>query len=243
MKLEIQHLHKAFSGRPVLENLNYHVESCRALVLLGSSGCGKSTLLRILAGLLPADSGRIKVNGGDLGAEETILRHYRKKLGIVFQSSNLFPHLSALDNLLLPLEKVHGYSPDQARARVDYLLEHFQLAIHADKKPGQLSGGQRQRIAIARSLAHEPKLLLLDEPTSALDPEMAAEVLNTIETLKKESTDFILVTHQIPFARRVADQILFLSNGQVHESGPASALFENPQSPLLKDFLRKHFEY
>jgi polar amino acid transport system ATP-binding protein len=243
MKLELQNLNKAFSGQQVLKDLSYLCDNCQSLVLLGPSGCGKSTLLRILAGLLPADSGSIRINNGDQPSTEKELRGYRQKLGIVFQSSNLFPNLSAFNNLLLPLEKVHGYTKGRAHSRIDYLLNHFQLRDHAHKKPAQLSGGQRQRIAIARALAHEPKLLLLDEPTSALDPEMAAEVLNTIEVLKKEGTDFILVTHQIPFARRVADQVLFLNSGHIHESGPASSLLENPQSPLLRDFLRKHFEY
>ncbi len=243
MKLELESLNKSFSGQAVLKDLGYSCDSCQSLVLLGASGCGKSTLLRILAGLLPADSGSIRFNGEVLSPAENTLREYRKKLGIVFQSSNLFPHLSAYDNLLLPLEKVHGYTKERARSRIDSLLKHFQLDAHAYKKPGQLSGGQRQRIAIARALAHEPGLLLLDEPTSALDPEMAAEVLNTIEELKKEGTDFILVTHQIPFARRVADQVLFLNNGGNHESGPASSVLGNPGTPLLKEFLQRHFDY
>jgi polar amino acid transport system ATP-binding protein len=243
MKLELQNIRKTFADQVVLNGLDYLCESCQALVLLGPSGCGKSTLLRLMAGLLAPDAGQISLNGQSLPTDETSLRRHRKNLGVVFQASNLFSHLSAFDNLLLPLEKVHGVPAEKARMRVDYLLNHFQLTSHAHKKPNQLSGGQRQRIAIARALAHQPQLLLLDEPTSALDPEMAAEVLNTIEVLKKEGTDFILVTHQIPFARRVADEVLFLHNGTIHESGSASTLFENPQSSLLQDFLRRHIDY
>ncbi|NJK92387.1 MAG: amino acid ABC transporter ATP-binding protein [Blastochloris sp.] len=243
MKLELENVGKAFAGQKVLNHIHLHLESCSSLVLLGSSGCGKSTLLRLLSGLLPLDEGLIRVNGETLAHEEATLHAYRKKIGVVFQSSNLFPHLSARDNLLLPLLKVHHQAQAEAAQRVDELLDQFQLAQHAHKKPAQLSGGQRQRIAIARALAHRPGLLLLDEPTSALDPEMSAEVLLTIETLKQQGTDFILVTHQIPFARRVADRVLFLHQSSILESGSATEVLSRPQSPELQKFLSLHLDF
>lgn len=239
MKLEIQNLCKTFSGQTVLDNFTYTCEAKQCLVILGSSGCGKSTLLRILSGLISADSGQISINGEVLPKQEKLLRTYRKKIGIVFQSANLFSHLSALDNLLLPLEKVHLYSRQEALQRAENLLKKFQLLAHAHKKPAHLSGGQRQRIAIARALAHEPKLLLLDEPTSALDPEMAGEVFQTIQRLKEDGTQLILITHQVAFARRVADEVIFLGLGKVIESGPPSLLLSQPQSSALQNFLSR----
>lgn len=239
MKLEIHNLTKTFLDQTVLDNFTYTCEAKQCLVILGSSGCGKSTLLRILSGLISADSGRIIINGESLPHQEKLLRAYRKKLGIVFQSANLFSHLSALDNLLLPLEKVHHLSHTQALQRAENLLKKFQLSEHKHKKPAHLSGGQRQRIAIARALAHEPKLLLLDEPTSALDPEMAGEVFQTIQQLKEEGTHLILITHQVAFARRVADEIIFLAQGKVIESGSATALLSQPQSKSLQNFLSR----
>jgi polar amino acid transport system ATP-binding protein len=242
MKLELKNLGKTFAQQTVLHQLNYQSPACQTIVLLGPSGCGKSTLLRLLAGLLLPDSGTLSINEETLPSQENQLLDYRKKIGVVFQASNLFPHLSARDNLLLPLEKVHHYSPAHAQKRINHLLERFQMSDHADKKPAQLSGGQRQRIAIARALAHQPQLLLLDEPTSALDPEMTHEVLTTIESLKAEGTDFILVTHQIPFARKVADQILFLHQNGLHLSGDKNTILQNPSDPILRDFLQKHLE-
>lgn len=243
MKIELQGVEKAFDGVPVLRDVGFASEGLRALVLLGPSGSGKSTLLRILAGLMAADRGQVVVDGIPVGGGERLLRDYRKRIGVVFQAYNLFPHLSALDNIVLPLERVHGMERDAARVRAVELLERFHLSGQGHKNPGQLSGGQRQRVAIARALGHRPKLLLLDEPTSALDPGMAAEVLATIETLKQEETDFILVTHQIPFARRVADQAIFLAEGRVVEAGSAGTVLHRPGTERLREFLRQHDEY
>lgn len=243
MKIDLRGVGKSFDGIPVLREVNFSADGLRSLVLLGPSGSGKSTLLRILAGLMPADTGRVELDGMAVAGNETALRAYRRQIGVVFQGYNLFPHLTALDNIVLPLEQVHGLTTADARSRAGELLERFRLAEHGHKKPGQLSGGQRQRVAIARALGNRPKLLLLDEPTSALDPEMAAEVLATIETLKQENTDFILVTHQIPFARRVADRVIFLAEGRVVESGAAAEVLHRPSSPQLREFLRQHDEY
>jgi polar amino acid transport system ATP-binding protein len=243
MNIELRGVAKAFDGVPVLQGVSFAAEGVRSLVLLGPSGSGKSTLLRILAGLTAADEGRVVLDGKEVGGDEQALSAHRRRIGVVFQGYNLFPHLSALDNVILPLRHVHGYAVAEARDRGRELLERFLLAEHAHKTPGQLSGGQRQRVAIARALGHRPGLLLLDEPTSALDPAMAAEVLGTIETMKKEATDFILVTHQVPFARRVADRALFLAGGRVVESGEAAVVLHRPESPLLREFLRQHDEY
>jgi polar amino acid transport system ATP-binding protein len=243
MKIDLRGVGKSFDGIPVLREVDFSADGLRSLVLLGPSGSGKSTLLRILAGLMPADTGRVELDGMTVAGDETALRSYRRQIGVVFQGYNLFPHLTALENIVLPLEQVHRLTATDARTRAEELLERFRLAEHGHKKPGQLSGGQRQRVAIARALGNRPKLLLLDEPTSALDPEMAAEVLGTIETLKQEETDFILVTHQIPFARRVADRVIFLAEGRVVESGEASVVLHRPASPQLREFLRQHDEY
>lgn len=243
MKVDLRGVGKSFDGIPVLREVDFSADGLRSLVLLGPSGSGKSTLLRILAGLMPADTGHVELDGMEVAGDETALRAYRRQIGVVFQGYNLFPHLTALENIVLPLEQVHGLAVADARSRAGELLERFRLAGHGHKKPGQLSGGQRQRVAIARALGNRPKLLLLDEPTSALDPEMAAEVLATIETLKQENTDFILVTHQIPFARRVADRVIFLAEGRVVEAGEAADVLHRPASPQLREFLRQHDEY
>ena len=162
---------------------------------------------------------------------------------MVFQAFNLFPHLTALDNITLPLEKVHGYTPAAAREHAMALLERFQLSSHAARKPAELSGGQQQRVAIVRAIAIKPRFLLFDEPTSALDPEMTAEVLEIIEELRHEGRDLIMATHHIGFARQVADYCLFVSDGAVAEAGPAHELFSHPRTPALRNFLAKVLKY
>lgn len=244
MNLELSGLCKTFPGnpQPVLQDLDFSCKDCRALALLGPSGSGKSTLLRLLAGLIHADSGSIRVNGEHVPPGEQAARVYRRKLGIVFQSYNLFPHLSAIGNILLPLENVHAYGAQKARLRATELFERFGLEAQQHQMAGQLSGGQRQRVALIRAIAHKPKLVLMDEPTSALDPEMAASLLSMVEELKKEGTDFILVTHQIPFARRIAERVLFLCDGRIQESGDAG-IFEKSQDARFKSFLDAHLNY
>jgi polar amino acid transport system ATP-binding protein len=243
MKLKSTDLCKAFGKQPVLRKVNLDFDRVHTLALIGPSGGGKSTLLRIIAGLETPDSGHLWLDNKEVVFREKSLLAYRKSVGTVFQAYNLFPHLTAIRNITLPLEKVHGYAPEAAKAAAEELLDRFQLSEHGHKPPAQLSGGQRQRIAIARAISIKPKLLLFDEPTSALDPEMTAEVLEVIEELRNEGRDFVLVTHQMGFARRVADQIALLSGGEIVESGPPSQLLDQPQSTITRQFLAKIFKY
>lgn len=239
MRLELEAIGKSFGAHRALDALSLLVEDARSLVLIGPSGGGKSTLLRIIGGLEAPDRGEVTVNGRRLNFAEESLRSHRRTIGTVFQAFNLFPHLSALENISLPLEKVHHFSRADANAAARAQLERFQLEAHAGKTPAELSGGQRQRVAIARALSIRPQLLLFDEPTSALDPEMTAEVLEVIEQLRTEGRDLILVTHHMAFARRVADRVAFLADGRILESGVASQLFDTPKRPETRSFLAK----
>ena len=243
MRLQLSALTKSFGPHRVLDAISLDLPEVHSFVLIGPSGGGKSTLLRILAGLDSPDSGHAAIDGSPLHRDEVSLRQYRRTIGTVFQAYNLFPHLSALDNIILPLEKVHGLRRLEARDRALDTLRRFQLEPHAAKKPAQLSGGQKQRVAIARAVAIRPRLLLFDEPTSALDPEMTAEVLEMIEELKREGRDLILVTHEMAFARQAADQIAYLAEGQILECAPPLQLFTNPQSASCRRFLEKILRY
>ena len=239
MELVVKGLTQAYGTTTVLDRLDLETGDIRALVLVGPSGGGKTTLLRILAGLdLPVE-GSVSFAGKTLPRDEPGLLDYRRHVGTVFQAYNLFPHLSALDNLTLPLIHVHGLAPAAARKRVAEPLERFKLAEHAHKRPSQLSGGQKQRIAIVRALATQPERLFLDEPTSALDPEMTAEVLEMIGELKDLGTRFVLVTHEMGFARKVADEVAFVGGGKVVASGPASTMFEHCPEPRVRDFFAR----
>jgi len=242
MKLEIEGLNKGFGAEPVLREVSLRFEG-RCLALIGPSGGGKSTLLRILAGLETLDRGTVHWNGSPLPVDEAGRRSHRRRLGVVFQAFNLFPHLSALENITLPLEKVHGLTSQAARDRALELLARFRLETHAAKKPAALSGGQRQRVAIVRAVAAKPEAVLFDEPTSALDPEMTVEVLDMIGMLKAEGCDLIVVTHAMNFARQVADQAAFLSNGTVVETGPSEQLFGDPRTDECRSFLAKVLKY
>jgi polar amino acid transport system ATP-binding protein len=237
MKLEINGLTKFFGKQQAIAQLDLTLPECQTLVLIGPSGSGKSTLLRLMAGLEYPDTGMIKLNGKEIIFEENALINHRRTLGIVFQSWNLFPHLTALENVVLPLYRVHGLSDEEARTRSMQLLTRFDLAQHAHKKPFQLSGGQIQRVALIRAIAGQPKMLMLDEPTSALDPLMTAEVLELIAELKKENRDLVFVTHHLYFARKIADQVLFIADGTVLEQGTVSEVFENPKSALAKQYM------
>jgi polar amino acid transport system ATP-binding protein len=234
---------KSFGRQTVLRDVNLNLEQVHALTLIGPSGGGKSTLLRIMAGLEKPDSGRLHLNDREVIYREKELMVHRRSVGTVFQAFNLFPHLTALQNITLPLEKVHHYKPPDARQVAEEILERFQLSEHCHKAPAQLSGGQRQRVAIARAISIKPKLLLFDEPTSALDPEMTAEVLEVIEELRKEGRDLVLVTHQMGFAHRIADQIALLSGGRIAECGPPSQVLDNPVSDTTREFLAKILKY
>lgn len=243
MKLKATDLCKSFGRQNVLKKVNLNLEQVHTLALIGPSGGGKSTLLRIMAGLEKPDSGRLHLNDREVIYRERELMAHRRSVGTVFQAFNLFPHLTALQNITLPLEKVHQHKPPKARQIAEEILERFQLSEHGHKPPAQLSGGQRQRVAIARAISIKPKLLLFDEPTSALDPEMTAEVLEVIEELRKEGRDLVLVTHQMGFAHRIADQIALLSGGQIMECGPPSQVLDSPRSDTTRQFLAKILKY
>lgn len=239
MQLTVRDLVQRFDGPAVLDGLTLVTGSVRALVLVGPSGGGKTTLLRILAGLDRPVAGSVAFDGIPLPADERGLLAYRRTVGTVFQAYNLFPHLSALDNLLLPLVRVHGLSEADARERVRGPLERFQLAEHAAKRPAALSGGQKQRIAILRALVVQPRRIFLDEPTSALDPEMRGEVLDMIGELKAAGTQLVMVTHEMGFARRVADEVAFVADGRVAAHGSADDLFTRSSVPRVRDFLAR----
>jgi polar amino acid transport system ATP-binding protein len=243
MRLDLRGVEKWFGSQAALQGITESITDFQALAIIGPSGGGKTTLLRLIAGLEIPDQGSLAINGEQLLFNREALRRHRQGIGMVFQAFNLFPHLTALENITLPLEKVHGYVPKGACEHAMSLLERFQLLPHAAKKPAELSGGQQQRVAIVRAIAIKPRFLLFDEPTSALDPEMTAEVLEVIEELRREGRDLIMATHHIGFARRVADYCLFVSDGAVAEAGPASDLFSRPQTASLRSFLAKVLKY
>ena len=243
MRLSISGLSKRFGPHQVLDRLSLELESVHRLALIGPSGGGKTTLLRILAGLETPEAGEVQLDGIRMRFEEAALLRHRRTVGVVFQAFNLFPHLTALQNITLPLEKVHDYAPAEAREVAMRLLTRFQLATHAAQKPAALSGGQRQRVAIARALAVKPRVLLFDEPTSALDPEMTAEVLDMIRELGAEGQDLILVTHEMGFARVVADRVAFLADGRILECGTAEQLFNAPATESCRKFLAAVLKY
>lgn len=242
MKISLRALTKSFGTHRVLNGVTFEADFAHAMVLVGPSGGGKSTLLRLLAGLDVPDSGEIAVDGVALGRDENSLRTYRAGIGVVFQAYNLFPHLSAFENVALPLRLVHRLPAAEAAERAMMFLARFRLEEHARKQPGQLSGGQRQRVAIARALAANPKVLFLDEPTSALDPEMTAEVLDVIDELRASRTPLVLVTHEMGFARRTADLVAFVADGGIPASGAATEFFNTP-SPAAAGFLAKVLKY
>lgn len=242
MRIELQNLVRAFDGRVVLDGINF-AEDVTTLAIIGPSGGGKSTLLRILGGLLAATSGQVVVDGAEVPRDETALARYRSTLGFVFQDGGLFHHLTAHDNIALPLQVVHGMPASQAEQRAHELLERFGLAGEGQKHPAQLSGGQRQRVAIARAVAARPRMLLLDEPTSALDPEYTTDVLDLLRGLKDEGTHFIAVTHEMGFARHACDDVAFLFNGKLLEHGASEHVFTHPQTPELQRFLSRLLEW
>jgi polar amino acid transport system ATP-binding protein len=243
VKLGLHQICKRFGVHPALDGVSLQLEKVHTLALIGPSGGGKSTLLRIIAGLEHPDSGTVEINGERVVFEEAPLRQHRRTIGTVFQAFNLFPHLTALQNITLPLEKVHGHPAPEAEEIARRLLVRFRLEDHGGRRPAELSGGQRQRVAIARAISIKPRLLLFDEPTSALDPEMTAEVLDMIQELREEGRDFILVTHEMGFARQVADQAAFLAGGRILEAGPIAPLFDAPSAPQTRDFLSKILKY
>jgi polar amino acid transport system ATP-binding protein len=239
MKLEARSLVKRYGSHVALDGACFSTgpDDARVIALLGPSGGGKSTLLRVLGCLLVPDEGHVCVDGRDLPHDEVGAQAERRGNGFVFQGYNLFPHLTTLQNITLPLQEVHGMSALQAEQRAIEWLHRLGLEGHEHKRPSQLSGGQQQRAAIARALAPRPRLLLLDEPTSALDPVMTGEVLDVIRELAEEGQSIVLATHEISFARKVADQVVFLAAGKALECSPVSRFFQQPESNLARQYL------
>lgn len=238
MSIEITDLSKHYGETKAVDGISLALDdSVQVLGLIGPSGCGKSTFLRLLGGLEIPTSGSVKIDGKVIPDSEDELRKYRCENGFLFQSFNLFPHLSALENIVLPLVKVFGWDRDAATERAHQTTKRFGLERHITKMPAQLSGGQQQRIALARAMAHEPRILLLDEPTSALDPEMKSEVLDVVEELRQAGQRLVLTTHEMSFARHSANHVAFLAEGKIVESAKAEELFANPKSEKVRAFL------
>jgi polar amino acid transport system ATP-binding protein len=240
--LELVNVRKSFDSELVLNDLSLTVKEHTATVLIGASGSGKSTLLRCINLLETIDDGQIFLDGQEISDPLISVDEVRRKLGMVFQSFNLFPHKTVLENITLSPIKVHGIAPDQAREQAMVLLKRFDLADKADQYPDRLSGGQQQRVAIIRSLAVNPRVLLLDEITSALDPVLVNEVLSIVRDLKHDGMTMVLATHEMGFATQVADEVCFLESGLILERGSAEAVLKNPQHARTKDFLKRVHE-
>lgn len=235
--LRVTALHKHYGNHHVLKGIDLTVEEGQVVAIIGKSGSGKSTLLRTLNGLESINDGVIEVDGEYLDAARVNLRSLRQKVGMVFQQFNLFPHLTVGENVMLAPQVVKKTSKDEARALARQMLDRVGLAEKFDSYPDRLSGGQQQRVAIARALAMSPKVLLCDEITSALDPELVNEVLVVVKQLASEGMTLIMVTHEMRFAREVGDKLVFMHQGKVHESGHPQALFAQPQTPELAQFI------
>ncbi len=240
MSIEIEGLTKHYGSTRAIDGIDLALgDAVKVLALIGPSGGGKSTLLRLLGGLETPDSGSVRIDGAAVPRDEEGQRAWRRRNGFLFQSFNLFPHLTALENIVLPLVEAHGWTRAAALARAREVVERFGMGDHLAKRPAELSGGQQQRIALARAMAHGHALLLLDEPTSALDPERKAEVLDLVEELCCAGQRTVLSTHEMGFARGSADAVVFLSAGKVVESGTAEEVFGAPKSETVKAFLGK----
>lgn len=235
--IELRHVDKHFGDLHVLKDVSLSVGKGEVVVVIGPSGSGKSTLCRAINRLETIDSGEILIEGKPLPQEGRELAAMRAELGMVFQSFNLFAHMSILQNVTLGPVEVLGLSKAEAEQRAMGLLDRVGVASQANKVPAQLSGGQQQRVAIARSLAMHPKAMLFDEPTSALDPEMINEVLDVMVDLVRQGMTMIVVTHEMNFARRVADRVVFMADGAIVEEGAPDAFFDHPQSQRARDFL------
>lgn len=240
--ISIQDLSKSFGSHQVLRKIDIEINSGEVICIVGSSGSGKSTLLRCINRLEKQSSGRILYHGKEVRDVQKEINNYRSKVGMVFQSFNLFNNMTVLENCMLCTRRVLHLSKSEAYDRAITHLKKVGMAPFINAKPGQLSGGQKQRVAIARSLCMNPEVLLFDEPTSALDPEMVGEVLNVMKELATTGLTMIIVTHEMAFARDVSTRTIFMDQGYVAEDAPPSALFTNPQNPRTKEFLKRYLE-
>jgi polar amino acid transport system ATP-binding protein len=242
MKIELRNICKDFKDKVVLKDICFQ-DDINSIAIIGPSGGGKSTLLRIMGGLIVPESGEMHLDGDKINFDEKSLQIYRRNIGFVFQSKGLFEHLTALENVILPLIYTFGVNKAQAVEIADKLFDRFGLSKEKNKYPFQLSGGQQQRIALARAVAIKPKLLLLDEPTSALDPEYTSEVLDMLKELQEDGLDTIIVTHEMGFAKNACEKVIFLGDNKIIESGKSTEIFKNPKSKEVKTFLNKILEW
>ena len=237
--LEVKDLCKSFGDQEVLKGISTTIKKGDVLALIGPSGCGKSTFLRSLNLLEVPTSGHVLFEGTDLTDKSVNINHVREKIGMVFQQFNLFPNMTIKENIMLAPVKLGKMNREEAEKKATELLARIGLSDKADAYPAQLSGGQKQRIAIIRSLAMNPDIILFDEPTSALDPEMVGEVLAVMQELAKEGMTMVVVTHEMGFAREVANRVMFINDGIIQEENTPEEIFSNPKSPRLKEFLSK----
>lgn len=237
--LEARKLRKRFGDNEVCKGIDLTVDRGEMVCLIGASGSGKSTLLRCLNLLEPIDDGEIWLDGADISIPGLDPQPVRQRIGMVFQSFNLFPHMTAVENVLLAPRRVHGSSRDDLMPEVTALFDRFGLKDRMSHYPDQLSGGQQQRVAIVRALAMKPEIMLFDEITSALDPELVGEVLEVLRQLRREGMTMVLATHEMGFARELADKICFLDAGRILEEGPPEQVFSNPREPRTQAFLKR----
>ena len=237
--LEVNDLHKPYGDHEVLKGISTTIKKGDVLALIGPSGCGKSTFLRSLNLLEVPTSGHVLFEGTDMTDASVDINHVREKIGMVFQQFNLFPNMTIRENIMLAPVKLGKMTKEEAAKKAEDLLARIGLADKADAYPAQLSGGQKQRIAIVRSLAMNPDIILFDEPTSALDPEMVGEVLNVMKELAADGMTMVVVTHEMGFAREVANRVMFINDGVIQEENTPQEIFSNPKSPRLQEFLSK----
>ena len=239
LKIDVQDLHKSYGDNEVLKGITTQFHEGDVVCIIGPSGSGKSTFLRTLNLLEKITSGKVSVDGHELSDPKTDVDKVREDIGMVFQHFNLFPHMTVLENITFAPIELGKERKEEAEKHAMELLEQVGLADKRDAKPESLSGGQKQRVAIARSLAMNPDIMLFDEPTSALDPEMVGDVLNVIKNLAEQGMTMLIVTHEMGFARKVANRVIFTDGGEFLEDGTPEQIFDNPQHPRLKDFLDK----
>ena len=242
-KLSLRGVTKSFGSQAVLRGIDLDVAEGEMICLIGASGSGKSTLLRCINQLEPVDDGNVWLDGSDISEPGLDLGPIRRRIGIVFQSFNLFPHMTAMDNVLLAPRRILAEEDQALRLRAEEGFNRFGLAPHKDKYPDQLSGGQQQRVAVIRALTMRPEIMLFDEITSALDPELVGEVLDVLRKLRSEGMTMILATHEMGFARELADRVCFIDGGMIVEEGPPKVLFNKPQVARTQEFLRSVLRY